>query len=435
MDILVVTTWRRPGGAAAASFRLVEALAQEGVTTRILLLERVTDTRAVPNKRFHARHPAMAVLLERLPVMLYSRRWTNLRGLNFSPALSFLDSSDAIRRVRADIVNLHWVNHGHMSPEGIGGVERPLAWTMHDMWPITGGCHYSGECTKFQESCGRCPVLGSNAPHDWAHKLHTRKSAAWAGSSISVISPSRWLAAKAAESSLFRSCPQTVIPNPLDLKAFAPGDKLEARRRLGLPERAELVLFAAKSALRNGAKGIDLLCAALNMIGSRKVGSKPHLVLAGADRIGGLLRSLEVPVHLLGDLPLSRMVEAYVAADILAMPSRMDNLPNVAAEASACGLPIVAFGVGGLPEIVDHGVTGYIAKPLQVADLAEGILSTLDEARSGPFMSQAARAKAETMFDATLVARRYIDFFHHVLSDRATSALRARTKTAGNVAA
>jgi glycosyltransferase involved in cell wall biosynthesis len=412
MKILLVNTMHKRGGAAIAALRLMDALVGQGVDVRLLLLEQKGgDSRIAPNARFLARHYTISKMIERLPALRYSRRWSNARSLEFSPAVLSADSSDAVNRAQADVVNLHWVNHGHLSPEGIGRIERPVVWTAHDMWPFTGGCHYSGDCERYRAACGNCPILGSDNLRDWSHRLHQRKARAWTAKSMSLVCPSNWLAQCAAQSSLFGHRHISVIPNPLDLDVFSPGDKIAARSRLGLPKDAPLVLFGANKALQSRVKGFHFLDGALCVNSARKDLQQPHLVLVGADESARAKIKARVPVHFLGFLRQHEMIDAYVAADILVLSSISDNLPNMIAEALACGTPVVAFNVGGVADMVVHLKNGYLARPRDVGDLAEGIATLLELSRQGHSLGETARAKAEELFVPARVARRYIEIY------------------------
>jgi glycosyltransferase involved in cell wall biosynthesis len=409
----------------------MDALGDEGIHARLLLMPPdARDPRVVSSGRFLGRHMLAAKLIERLPVLLYRNRWQNLRHLRFSPALLSRDSSPVIARCDPDIIHLHWINYGHISPEGLGDISQPIVWTAHDMWPFTGGCHYSGSCKGFEANCGCCPVLGSIRKDDCSAQLLARKARAWRDRQITLACPSKWLANHASNSTLFHNRRVCVVPNPLDLGRFSPGSKRVARARLELDAKAPVLLFGAHKGLRNPEKGFPLFDRALQMIVATKNYPKPHLAVVGADESQrGEVRT-DLPVHFLGRLDQETMVEAYRAADLFVLPSLNDNLPNMVAEALACGTPCVAFDAGGVTDMIAHEYNGFLADAFEPADLAEKIIHGLDEALAGPYLSQAARTTAETMFAPAKVAQRYIEIYRMAQASAAVLHTRAYPGTA-----
>jgi glycosyltransferase involved in cell wall biosynthesis len=321
-----------------------------------------------------------------------------------------------LRRVREldpGIVNLHWVLDGFVSVEMVPRLGLPLVWTMHDMWPFTGGCDYSLGCERFTQACGACPVAGSKSPRDLSHWIWRRKRRCWSGLDLTVVAPSRWLAGCARRSSLFRDRRIEVIPYGIDTATFKPIDRTAARSLLSLPADARLVMFGAHD--ETPRKGLRELAAALRALASEVdlealvVG--PSTLVERAD--------LGFPVHARG--PFSdevSMAAAYSAADVLVLPSRWDNLPLVGLEALACGTPVVGFaGESGIPDIVDHQGNGYLAGTGDLDDLARGVKWVTEDADRHQALQRAAREKAEREYPLDLCARRYERLFAEVVRD------------------
>lgn len=224
-----------------------------------------------------------------------------------------------------------------------------------------------------------------------------------------IVTPSRWLADCVRESPLMCDWPVSVIPNPIDTERWRPIDQTLARVLLGLPNNVPLLLFGAMGGSRDPRKGFDLLQAALQHLRGQIQGLE--LVVFGQLRPKDP-PDLRFPVHYTGHLhdDLSLRV-LYSAADALVVPSRVDNLPNTGVEAMACGTPVVAFDVCGLPDIVVHGQTGYLARPFDSEDLALGILWVLGDAERGAALGRAARARAEREFSYERVAAMYTEVY------------------------
>lgn len=409
MRILFVNAVKNQGGAAKAAHRIALAVRAQGHDVEFLTMDDGSGAQSCMML-------TMRKVLDRLPVLACRNRWRLLHNLEFSCATLRRDFAGQVNRFGADVVNLHWVNYGQISPEGLARIRAPVVWTLHDMWAFTGGCHHSRDCLGFTERCGVCPVLGSGQEDDISRGLWLRKKRAWQGRTIHVVTPSTWLGERAAASALFKEMPIRTIPNPVDLKRFSPGNKAEARRALGLPAEPPLVLFAAQKALGNPAKGYHLLEQAMR--GAWSDGKPPHLVVLGSGT-PGTFSDTPFPTHFLGyHKDETAIVNAYRSADVFVLPSLNENLPNTIAEALACGTPCVAYSVGGIPDMIRHRENGYLAQPFEAADLHAGLETCLNATNQDCAMSASARTGAERMFDAAKIGRAYLDVFRHAMGEK-----------------
>jgi len=219
-----------------------------------------------------------------------------------------------------------------------------------------------------------------------------------------IVTPSRWLATCVRESALMHEWPVSVVPNPINTQAWQPIEKATACRLIGVPEDVPLLLFGAAGGTTDPRKGFDLLLAALRRI--RPAISELQLVVFGELR-PKVPPDLGFPIHYLGHLhdDISLRV-SYSAATALVIPSRQDNLPNIGVEALTCGTPVVAFDTCGLPDIVVHGETGYLARPFDVDDLADGLISVLSQG-ANPEIGRRCRSYAVERFSSVTVAEQY----------------------------
>ena len=267
-----------------------------------------------------------------------------------------------------DVIHLHWVV-GMLDYENLGDVlaNKPIVWTLADMNPFTGGCHYSEGCEEYKRECRRCPLLGGES--DLAHETWKIKKRAYEKlENLHIICPSPWMAERVRESSLLGDKTIHYIPNALPVDQLALTAKTVARIRLGLPLNKKLLLFGSER-LANLRKGADLLKAVLRHFCSKGPRQGVELVMFGSGSIDAPL-----PVHRLGYVyDLKRLALMYAAADAYLFPSREDNAPLTVAEALLCGTPVVAFPVGNVRALVEHRVTGYIANHLDTRDFADGI--------------------------------------------------------------
>jgi glycosyltransferase involved in cell wall biosynthesis len=296
----------------------------------------------------------------------------------------------------------------------------PIVWTLHEMTPFTGGCHYAYECEGFTRSCGDCPQLGSNHPQDLSHAVWKRKRSVYqqiAPTRIHVVGASRWIAAEAQRSSLLQRFPVSVIPYGLDTDVFKPMP--EARRLLegfGLKPSTRVIAFVSDWT-KNRRKGFDLLDAALSAL---PPGPETALVSLGRGDAPKLQSKLP-HVHL-GSLSEDRMIAAvYSMADLFVIPSLQDNLPNTVLEAMACGAAVVGFCVGGIPDMVRHGENGLLVPPRDVPSLAAAMHTLLADDTRRACMGKAGREIVEREFSRQLQGERYVSLYQSLLAEAARS--------------
>lgn len=350
----------------------------------------------------------------------YPRRPANCEC--FSDTQTATRISDIPGADAADILHLHWIAG---TTDIVRDVEflknRPIVWTLHDMNPFTGGCHYAGSCRGFTRYCGACPQLGSREEKDFSREIWLRKKAAYRELDITVICPSRWLAEQAAQSSLFQKKPISVIPYSLPTDVFRPLKAGAVRQGLGLDPAAFVVLFGA-DALDTARKGFAELLAALESLAAGDDGEGITLMTFGdASRLQRL--TLPFPAVHLGRLESpSEVALAYNAANCLVIPSLEDNLPNVVLEALACGLPVAGFATGGIPDMVEDGVTGRIVPAGNCQALALALAGMRDmpaDARSR--MRRACRQTALLRYSLPVQARAYLELYKSLLARAGTT--------------
>ena len=245
MKILSLSTSDLNGGAPRAAYRLHQGLIEAGVDSQMLVQQKLGDEATVIGARNKITR-GLAVTrptLDSLPMLFYRQRDRTPYVYSCQWLPSKIDSQ--IEALNPDLINLHWVCGGYFPVEAIAKFNRPLVWTLHDMWAFTGGCHYSKQCDRYQQTCGRCPILNSNRNWDYSRWLWHRKAKAWQNLDLTLVTPSKWLAECARSSSLFRDLTVEVIPNGLDIHQYQPIDQQLARKLLELPQDKQIVLFGA----------------------------------------------------------------------------------------------------------------------------------------------------------------------------------------------
>lgn len=406
------------GGAARAAFRIHSSLQDiAAVDSMMLVRGRASDD---INVKVYA--PKRLSLVNFFNSAL-KRRVSDLYWSSFVTSNKVMHSRADIRTgllsnlnyMPCDLVHLHWLGPNTMSIEEIGQINRPVVWTLHDMWAFNGAEHYVPDGLGARFRSGYTPVnrtAGEDGP-DMNRSVWSRKEEAWKNP-MTIVCPSRWLADCAGDSALFRKWPVHCIPNPLDLQRWKPFPKEHARDLLGLPQDKRIVLFGAIGGEADPRKGADLLRQALTQL--KKQGKEDlQLVIFGQSQPEKAPLA-EYPMTYLGRINDDfTMIAIYSAADVMVVPSRQEAFGQTASEAHACGVPVVAFKVGGLPDIVDHRTTGYLAEPYDVESLAAGIAWVLGNGERRFALANSSRDAAVRKFSAPVVAKSYADLYERVL--------------------
>jgi len=412
MQVLHLNASDTSGGAARAAYRLHLALLQEGVEkSRMLVQRKFSDDHTVigPQNMTQKIASLARPFFDSFPVRRYKQKNKTL----FSPSwLPISGIAERINHLAPDIVHLHWICGGMLRFEELARIEAPIVWSLHDMWAFTGGCHCDQECGRYMSSCGRCVVLGSEREHDLSRKVFLRKQKTLHRCKTLMINGlSGWLARCAQQSALFKGRHVVNLPNPIDTELFKPVDKDFSRELLNLPKDKKIVLFGAMNATVDPNKGFAELSQALSMLKSTDI----ELVVFGSGKplappdFGFKTHYLG---HLSDDLSLKIL---YSTADVMVVPSLQENLSNAIMESLSCGTPVVAFNIGGNPDMIDHKQNGYLAVPYEPSDLASGIEWVLNspEYRS---LCNNAREKVVREFESSKVAKQYMELYSRILS-------------------
>jgi glycosyltransferase involved in cell wall biosynthesis len=428
MNVIHLSTNDISGGAARSAYRIHSGLRSLGINSSMLVRSRRSDDEFVaevqPPQTLWGR--ARQRLRQERIQRAFGRYRSSLKpGFElFSDDRSAWGGGLLDQIPPASILQLHWiarfVDLGIALPRLCA--RSPVVWTLHDMNALTGGCHYDLGCGRYQQSCGRCPELGSRVEHDLSRKIWKRKRAGYdriAAGRLHLVTPSHWLRDHVRSSSLAAPFPVSVIPYGLDLDVFTVHDRTIARDLLGLPRRARVVLFVAE-VMYNARKGFSLLRDALQGLAGAEA---PILLSLGHGRpvVGGA-RAMH-----LGSVDNDRFLSiVYSAADLFVIPSLDDNLPNTVLESMACGTPAVGFAVGGIPEMIRPGETGWLAEPGDVAGLRNAILSALGDDTARAAMGKACRDRVEREHSLRRQAERYIKLYGEIGCDEAVTDSRDR---------
>ncbi len=372
MKIVLLSTSDISGGAAIACGRMAMALRKQGHEVHQLVLfkkSRDVFVEAVAGESWFA---------ERLRDTQYflTQKFLVKQGyqLSFNPWSGYDVSKHPLVQA-ADVIQLHWINHGFMGLrelKALFALQKPVFWHMHDYWAFTGGCHYPGSCRKFETGCGLCPALRKPIEQDeTALQLHAKQELYRINQPI-LVGASAWLASEAQKSYLAKYAKVAHIPNPIDTSFYATVAEDSLRMRLGIKPHEKVLLFAAMNTA-DVRKGFKELTEALSYL--KNSSDLPlRLVVAGKSSLPG---NLPYPTSSLGALNAAEMRAAYQAADVFVIPSLEENLPNTILESLASGTPVVGFDAGGIPEMVIDGKSGFLAKTGEAIELGQAIEKAL----------------------------------------------------------
>lgn len=385
MKILHFSTWAT-GGAAKAAIRLSDALVELGHESKVVQMSSKIPAYidAVIGKLTNDNNPIF-------------------HSYNFYPD----NFAKIIKMESPDIIHIHWIGAGFVRPESLSSCKIPIVWTLHDLWPLLGAEHLPLNGIRMQDG-----YLADNRPKeeqglDLNRLVWERKQKLLTNTQVQFISPSESNYDLAKKAKLMNNQAHVRIPNFVDQNIYKPSSS----------QFDPFTIFCPAMNMgvdRN--KGIDLLFAAINML-DPKLLSKIKVVLAGIDRIPEGISTKGIKVECLGTISNEiKMASLYQKSNVVVVPSRMENLPYAILESLSCGTPVVAFNVGGIPELVIHNQTGYLAKPYDTSDLVRGITKILSSSKLRSEMSTCALSHVKQNFSKDKIVREHLALYKSLLN-------------------
>lgn len=367
------------GGAAIAAMRLHRAMLENNIDSSFICLNRTLDK----NEHIYTLDKKTRIkskIVDRIKNHYFRKIYlSNKKGL-FSNMTFGYKLNKFIKLKEYDIIYIHWCNNSFLSLKGLKEIcktGKQIYWFMHDMFPITGGCHHSFECNGYQKKCGNCPYMKTPSKDDFSSKqLRLKHKILDKYQNVSFISPSKWLYNCAIRSSLAKNHNVYRIPNIVNPNIFKKADKNICQKLLGLDENKKYISFGADGALTNPYKGYEYLERSLSIIRKKITDFEAdniELLIFGSTSNSSIEHNIPFKTHFFGYLhDVYSLNLLYNSTNVFCIPSLAENFCQTALESVFCGTPVVAFDVGGLPDIVSEK-TGYLAKYKNIEDFAKGI--------------------------------------------------------------
>ncbi len=418
MNILTLSTEIVGGGAERIAFLLASGLKNRGVHSHIRIRSGVEcdTTGFVSPTPFD---PRSMSIMQKIPHFILSK----LQNAGIEQCASW-SSKHLLDKLpfTPDIILGHTLRTDLIRLEDLYRISKvPMVWTLHDMWAVTGHCAYPLDCTKWQRNCRKCPYPDIYVPvaHDmsilnqWRRKIIFKKIARSKEARLHLVSPSRWLKNQLSKS-IARDVPVHVINYGIDTDLYHPlpeEQRLSLRNKLHIPENAFVVLHAAHKGKSNPFKDYDTFAKAMQILEQSapkdfyiiEVGNEDNGTAVPDGRNFGLLYDQQ------------QMMEIYNCADVFIHTTNADNLPVAILEAMACGVPVIGSRIGGVPEEIEDGRTGFVVDPQTPKAITDAVVWLAEHADEHALFGKAGRQKAEKHFAIERMLDDYLSLCEHIL--------------------
>ena len=422
MKILLLNYTDTGGGAAIATERLLTALRHNDINAELGVIEKkIFNTSVIVLKKnsFIERYLFYRIIKKifiYIENKIYKNNFKTSNPIQHSTNKKTLIDINYINKSDYDLIHLHWINYDMISIEDIAKINKPIVWTMHDSWVFCGAEHHPNileNDTRFIEGYNKNNKPKTTLGYDICRKTWERKKKSWKNAKFNFISPSNYEKDCFNKSALFKNSQSncTVIPNIIPENTFKPFDNKTLKELCQIPFGKKVIgSGAAEVTTKKSIKGEYLLIDTFKKIHNK---SDYHLVIFG-DNNNLFLNELQISTFSTGFISNSYILAGiYNLCDVFVCSSLIESFGLVCLESLFCGVPVVAFNTGGIPDIVEHKKTGYLAQCFDTDDLYSGICYCIDNHDE---LSHNALIKAHNDFNNKDIIQRHVDFYKSVLN-------------------
>lgn len=390
-------------GAAIAVDRLCEALVKNKIDSKILVQKKVSDkpySFSIANTNFEKIKAFLRIGFD----LIINRMFVKNRNVYYTLPFIGTDISKHHMVNEADIIHIHWINRGYLSISSIDKLlklNKPIVWTLHDSWSMTGGCHMMNECVQYEDSCKNCDMLRIKS---FANHFQSKKQKVFNADNLYFIAPSSWTKNKAKKSQILKNKNIAILPNCVDTKVFKKIDKEVAREVFSLPKNKKIVLFYISNDPRKGGKYI---CNTINHFQNNKDNNILFVGFGTSDLSSTIFKGLDI-------INIGRINDKYAMsilyniADVLLAPALEEPFGQTYIESMAVGTPCVGFACSGPLDIIEHKEDGYLADLRNETDVIDGVKFCLDNSQ---FLENKAIEKVREKFSFYAVAEMFNEYY------------------------
>jgi len=443
MRVLLLSTFDRAGGAEKVAFDLYRSYRKYGHDARLLVKYKRAQEEGVLETQPYMGTPLLPSIFARLECWVrgypkfrgqyrlvdalrrisYPRRWLDhwrgIEDFNYPYSHRLLDDPGW----SPNVIHTHNLHGDYFDLRALSGLSRrvPTIWTLHDAWAFTGHCGQFIDCERWHIGCGDCPDLKRPPAirRDGTAENWRRKREVYADSRLAIATPSRWLMNR-VEQSMLQPWRTRVVPNGVDTSVFKPGIREQARDGLGLPQNAFICLFVAyKGSNADPYKDFETVDRAMRIAVEKMPSLDWQFVCLGGDR-----KTTHDPhFRHVGYVDEPRRVTMYYqASDVFLHAANAEALGLVIIEAQACGTPVIATSVGGIPEAVTDGETGFLVPRGDSYAMAQRIVDLANQPSRRWQMGQSAALHVQSAFSLDQQTIAYLDWFDELVAMYRTEA-------------
>jgi glycosyltransferase involved in cell wall biosynthesis len=440
-QILQINTRDIGGGAEKWAWEMLKVCREKGVESHLVVREKRSTNpevieipgarRKVPWARIcWYLYNQIAPFENRLPAVKKARYllhtlaggWAEIEKQLGREVFDYPGSRQLLNLVpgRPDMIHAHNLHGWYFDLNYLARLSQqiPVGITLHDEWLLTGHCSYSFDCLRWEKGCGHCPYLDTypaiardGTAHTWKHKHQIYQKA-----HFFITTPSQWLMDR-VKRSMLASFQSQIIPYGIDLSIYHPADRQAARAALDLPQDTTVLLFVANHLKTSQFKDFAILQQVIARL-ALQIPPKSKLMLLTLGNEASDVQPGHIPVrHLPYEPDPVNVARFYQAADIFLHPARVDNFPLTIMETMACGTPVIASAVGGIPEQIIHGKTGYLAPAGDAEAFANQIQDLITDHDKCKVMGDYAASEAARRFDLSRQTTAYLDWYQDIITN------------------